>query len=99
MRALMRMNFARNVCLLTGLVMLDIAPLRVEAQAPPGQPEAVYPATGKSAGVLVFPLTYSAMNSGHVWRTTDASSDSSRSTQRGGHSDGCIRARKPTHGS
>ena len=48
---------------------------------------------------LVSPLTKPAMNSGHVWRTTDASSDSSRSTQRGGHSDGCILARKPTHGS
>ena len=35
----------------------------------------------------------------HAWRTTDASCDSSRSTQRGGHSDGCIRYRKPAHGS
>ena len=49
--------------------------------------------------VLVSPLTIPAMNSGHVWRTTDASSDWSRSTQRDGRSDGCIRARKPTHGS
>jgi hypothetical protein len=48
---------------------------------------------------LVSPLTIPAMNSEHVWRTTDASSDSSTSTQMGEHSDGCIQARKPTHGS
>ena len=47
--------------------------------------------------LLVFPLTILAMNSGHVWRTTDASFDWSRSTQKGAHSDGCIQARKPTH--
>jgi transposase len=35
----------------------------------------------------------------HVWQTTDASSDSSKSIQRGGHSGGCTRARKPIHGS
>ena len=49
--------------------------------------------------VLVSPLTYSAMNSRHVSRTIDASSDSTRSTQRGGHSAGCILAMMPTHGS
>jgi hypothetical protein len=50
-------------------------------------------------GNLVSLLTKPAMNSGHAWRTTDASSDSSRSIQKGGHSDGCIPAMKPTHGS
>jgi hypothetical protein len=49
--------------------------------------------------VLVSLLTKPAMNSGYVWRTIDASSDSSRSTRRGGHSDGCILAMKPTPGS
>ncbi len=53
----------------------------------------------RSKQVLVSPLTKLAMNSEHVWRTTDASSDWSRSTRRGGHSDGCILAMKPTHGS
>ena len=48
---------------------------------------------------LVSLLTKPAMNSGHVWQTTDASSGWSRSIQRDGHSDGCIRARRPTHGS
>ena len=48
---------------------------------------------------LVFPLTITAMNSEHVWRTTDASFDWSRSTQKGEHSDGCIQARKPRHAS
>jgi hypothetical protein len=49
--------------------------------------------------VLVSPLTIPAMNSVHVWRTIDASWDWSRSTQKGGHSDGCIRARKQGRGS
>ena len=45
---------------------------------------------------LVSPLTKSAMNSGNAWRTIDASSDSSKSIQRGGHIGGCIQARKST---
>jgi hypothetical protein len=48
---------------------------------------------------LVFPLAIPAMNSAYVWRTTDASFTWSRSTPKGEHGDGCLRARKPTHGS
>ena len=51
---------------------------------------------------LVSPARKPALNSRGmfgVWQTRNASSGSSRSTQRGGRSDGCIPAMKPTHGS
>jgi len=54
---------------------------------------------GLTAQQLVSPLTTLAMNSGRAWRTIDASSGSSMSIRWDGRSGGCIRARRPAHGS